>query len=161
MPPRGTGGQTDAARQTRPARDDSGGDEALTLIEQVVRRENLVAAHARVVHNGGAPGVDGMTVDELLPYCRRHWARIREQLLSGTYVPQPVRRVDIPNKGPDPAGKMEIPACVTMSHVLKYFAYGSNLCSRRLRETDAVSVFCCSRQARGPRHRTYPNRPCD
>jgi RNA-directed DNA polymerase len=67
-----------------------------------VRRENLVAAHARVVRNGGAPGVDGVTVDDLLPYCRQHWARIREQLLSGTYVPQPVRRVEIPK--PDGKG---------------------------------------------------------
>jgi RNA-directed DNA polymerase len=93
---RGTGGSTDTARQTRTARDGSSGPEALTLIEQVVRRENLVAAHARVVRNGGAAGVDGMTVDELLPYCRQHWARVREQLLSGTYHPQPVRRVEIP-----------------------------------------------------------------
>jgi len=68
----------------------------------VVRRENLLAAHARVVQNAGAPGVDGMTVDELLPSCRTHWARIREQLLSGTYVPQPVRRVEIPK--PDSRG---------------------------------------------------------
>jgi RNA-directed DNA polymerase len=67
-----------------------------------VRRENLIAAHARVVRNGGAPGVDGMTVDDLLPYCRQHWARIREQLLNGRYVPQPVRRVEIPK--PDGRG---------------------------------------------------------
>jgi RNA-directed DNA polymerase len=67
-----------------------------------VRRENLVAAHARVVRNGGAPGIDGMTVDDLMPYCRQHWARIRDQLLSGTYVPQPVRRVEIPK--PDGKG---------------------------------------------------------
>jgi RNA-directed DNA polymerase len=67
-----------------------------------VRRENLVAAHARVVRNGGAPGVDGLSVDDLMPYCRQHWARIREQLLSGTYVPQPVRRVEIPK--PDGKG---------------------------------------------------------
>ena len=67
-----------------------------------MRRENLLAAHARVVRNGGAPGVDGMTVDDLMPYCRQHWARIREQLLSGTYVPQPVRRVEIPK--PDGKG---------------------------------------------------------
>ncbi len=99
--PRGTGRGMDAVRQTRTARDESGGDEALTLIEQVVRRENLLAAHARVVRNGGAPGVDGMTVDALLPYCREHWARIREQLLGGTYVPHPVRRVEIPK----PEGK--------------------------------------------------------
>jgi RNA-directed DNA polymerase len=94
--PRGTGSGTGTGRPTGTARDDSGGTKALTLIEQVVRRENLVAAHARVVQNGGAPGVDRMTVDELMPYCRVHWARIREALLRGTYRPQPVRRVDIP-----------------------------------------------------------------
>ena len=55
-----------------------------------------------MVRNSGAPGVDGMTVEDLLPYCRQHWARIREQLLSGTYVPQSVRRVDIPK--PDGKG---------------------------------------------------------
>jgi RNA-directed DNA polymerase len=86
-------------RQAPPARTDSGGDRALSLIEQVVRRENLLAPHARVVRNAGAPGVDGMTVDGLMAYCRAHWARIREQLLSGTYVPQPVRRVEIPKPG--------------------------------------------------------------
>ena len=52
-----------------------------------VRRENMLPAYQRVVRNGGAPGVDGMTVDELMPYCREHWARIREELLSGTYRP--------------------------------------------------------------------------
>jgi RNA-directed DNA polymerase len=68
-------------------------------MEEVVRRENLLAAHARVVANGGAPGVDGMTVDALMAYCREHWPRIREELLSGTYQPQPVRRVEIPKPG--------------------------------------------------------------
>ena len=99
---RGTAGDMSPARQTRPARGDASGHEALTLIERVVRRENLVVAHARVVRNSGAPGVDGMTVDALMPYCRQHWARIREQLLSGAYVPQPVRRVEIPK--PDGKG---------------------------------------------------------
>lgn len=99
---RGTGGGTGSVRQTDTAHGDRGGDEALTLIEQVVRRENLVAAHARMVRNGGAPGVDGMTVDDLMAHCRQHWARIRKQLLSGTYVPQPVRRVEIPK--PDGKG---------------------------------------------------------
>jgi RNA-directed DNA polymerase len=51
------------------------------------------------MRNGGAPGVDGMTVNELMPYCRKHWARIREELLSGTYIPQSVRRVEIPKPG--------------------------------------------------------------
>ena len=99
---RGTSGGTGSERQAGTARDDSRGTGALTLIEQVVRRENLLAAHARVVQNGGAPGVDGMTVDDLMPYCREHWARIREQLLGGTYVPHAVRRVEIPK--PDGKG---------------------------------------------------------
>jgi RNA-directed DNA polymerase len=71
-------------------------------MEEAVRRENIAAAHARVVRNGGAPGIDGMAVDDLLPYCREHWARIREELLGGRYMPQPVRRVDIPK--PDGKG---------------------------------------------------------
>lgn len=71
-------------------------------MEEVLRRENLVAAHARVLANGGAPGVDGMTVRDLLPYCREHWARIREELLGDRYQPQPVRRVEIPK--PDGQG---------------------------------------------------------
>ncbi|MFQ5696441.1 MAG: group II intron reverse transcriptase/maturase, partial [Terriglobia bacterium] len=71
-------------------------------MEEVLRRENLRAAHARVVRNGGAPGIDGMTVEALMPYCREHWGRIREDLLSGTYMPQAVRRVEIPR--PDGKG---------------------------------------------------------
>ena len=44
----------------------------------------------------GAPGVDGMTVDVLAAYLKDHWPEIRDQLLEGTYRPQPVRRVEIP-----------------------------------------------------------------
>ena len=90
------------ARQTCPARREQTGEGTLLLMEEAMRRENIKAAYARVVRNGGAPGVDGMTVDELLPYCREHWARIREELLSGRYQPQPVRRVEIPK--PDGKG---------------------------------------------------------
>jgi len=68
------------------------------LMEEVLRRENMKAAHKRVVRNGGAPGIDGMTVEELMPYSREHWAQIREELLSGTYQPKPVRRVEIPKR---------------------------------------------------------------
>jgi len=71
-------------------------------MEEVLRRENMKAAHRRVVRNGGAAGIDGMTVEELLPYCQEHWTRIREELLSGTYKPKPVRRVEIPK--PDGKG---------------------------------------------------------
>lgn len=73
------------------------------LMEEVCARENLMAAYRRVVRNGGAAGIDGMTVEQLMAYCREHWARIREELLSGTYEPQPVRRVEIPK--PEGKGK--------------------------------------------------------
>src|SRR2546422_289097 len=43
----------------------------------------------------GSPGIDGMTVDELPEYLEQHWPAIREQLLSGTYEPKPVLRVEI------------------------------------------------------------------
>jgi RNA-directed DNA polymerase len=72
------------------------------LIEQVVQRDNLLAAYERVRANKGAAGVDGMSVDDLADFCRVHWPRIREQLLGGTYVPQPVRKVEIPK--PDGKG---------------------------------------------------------
>jgi len=68
-------------------------------MDEVVSRRNLVAAYKRVVRNHGAAGVDGMTVDELLPYCRAHWPRIREELRRGRYRPHPVRRVMIPKPG--------------------------------------------------------------
>ena len=54
------------------------------LMEEVVERENLKAALKRVRQNKGSPGPDGMTTEELLPYLREHWVRIREALLAGT-----------------------------------------------------------------------------
>ena len=66
------------------------------LMEEVCERENLVRAWQRVRGNKGAPGVDGMTIDDAKSYLREHWPNIRSQLLAGTYRPQPVRRVEIP-----------------------------------------------------------------
>lgn len=65
-------GTTGTVRQAGAARRGAAGDGELMLMEEVLRRENLVAAHARVVRNGGAAGVDGMSVDELMPYYRAH-----------------------------------------------------------------------------------------
>ena len=70
-----------------------------SLMEQVVERANALAALKRVKQNKGGPGVDGMTVGELSAYLVTHWEGIREQLLAGTYQPQPVRRHDIPKPG--------------------------------------------------------------
>ena len=66
-----------------------------TVMQEVLQPENLEAALAQVRANKGAPGVDGMTVAQLPGYLRLHWPRIKQQLLEGTYKPQPVRRVEI------------------------------------------------------------------
>ncbi|MGB7589869.1 MAG: group II intron reverse transcriptase/maturase [Terriglobia bacterium] len=66
------------------------------LMEEVCERENLREALRQVKANKGSSGVDGMTVVTLSDYLKRHWPAIREQLLSGTYEPKPVRRVEIP-----------------------------------------------------------------
>jgi RNA-directed DNA polymerase len=65
-------------------------------MEAVVEGENLKQALAQVKRNKGAAGIDGMSVDELAAYLKKHWPMIRAQLLEGTYKPQPVRRVEIP-----------------------------------------------------------------
>jgi retron-type reverse transcriptase len=49
--------------------------------------------------NKGSPGIDGMTTEELVPYLRENWVRVREQLLAGTYRPQGVKRQEIPKRG--------------------------------------------------------------
>src|SRR5450755_4412863 len=65
------------------------------LMEEVCERENLKEALKRVKANKGSAGVDGMTVQQLPRYLVKHWPEHRDQLLSGTYKPQPVRRVEI------------------------------------------------------------------
>ena len=65
------------------------------LWEKVWERQNLLTAMKRVEGNGGAPGIDGMTVKELRPYLKEHWLEIRAALESGNYRPSPVRRVEI------------------------------------------------------------------
>jgi RNA-directed DNA polymerase len=79
------------------------------IMEEVCERDNLREAFQRVKSNKGSAGVDGMTIDDLSAYLKEHWPVIREQLLSGTYKPKPVRRAEIPK--PDGGGvrKLGIP----------------------------------------------------
>jgi len=81
------------------------------LMEEVCERENCKQALKRVKANKGSPGVDGMTVNDLAGYLKQHWPAIREQLLSGSYVPQPVKRVEIP-KPDGGVRKLGIPTVV-------------------------------------------------
>src|SRR4051795_6745071 len=66
------------------------------LMEEVCGRENCKQALKRVKANKGSAGMDGMTVQQLPEYLKQHWPSIRQQLLGGTYKPQPVKRVEIP-----------------------------------------------------------------
>ena len=81
------------------------------LMESICDPENLDVAMARVIANGGAPGVDGMRVTQLEKYFERHRDRFTEELLSGTYRPQPVQRVEIP-KPDGGVRKLGIPTAV-------------------------------------------------
>ena len=115
-PPRRVGDgiaeSTGLARQACAGSTDEGGNKAWLLMEEVVSRETLLLAYRRVKRNHGAAGVDGMTVDELMPHCRSHWSGTREQLLSGTYRPQPVRKVEIPKPGGAGMRTLGIPTVV-------------------------------------------------
>jgi RNA-directed DNA polymerase len=69
------------------------------LMKEVLERANLKKALEQVVENKGGPGVDKMTVDKLKDHLWKHWPQIREELLTGKYKPQPVRRAQIPKPG--------------------------------------------------------------
>lgn len=66
------------------------------LMEEVVAQANAEAAWKAVKRNQGAPGIDGMTTEQLGDHVRKHWEAIRAKLMDGTYAPSPVRRVEIP-----------------------------------------------------------------
>ena len=66
------------------------------LMERVLARENLQRAWKRVKSNKGAPGVDGMAIEDFAEFARSNWPDIRQALRDGSYQPQPVRRVSIP-----------------------------------------------------------------
>ena len=83
----------------------AGGDDIITnfwtdnLLELIIRKDNLNKAYLQVKRNKGTGGIDGMQVDELLPYLRDHQSELIRQLREGKYKPNPVRRVEIPKEG--------------------------------------------------------------
>jgi RNA-directed DNA polymerase len=87
-----TGGDALRRGTTQPALHDD-------LMARVVDRANLQRAWKRVKANQGAPGIDGMPIEDFTAFARLHWAAIRQALCDGTYQPQPVRRVSIPKPG--------------------------------------------------------------
>ena len=65
-------------------------------MEEVVNPENYRKALQAVIANRGAPGIDGMRTEELSEHLLRHWLKIQGKLMAGTYIPSPVKRVEIP-----------------------------------------------------------------
>jgi RNA-directed DNA polymerase len=108
----GTAGVTVSVRQATTACDEHTDEQDAMTIEEVLRRENMLVAYQRVKRNKGSAGVDGMTVDELMPYLRSHWARIREEIREGRYRPQPVLLVEIPKPGGRGMRRLGIPTVV-------------------------------------------------
>ena len=70
--------------------------EPTNLMEAVVERSNMIKALVQVEKNKGAPGVDGLRVEDLRAHFAKHWGQLKQWLLAGQYLPSPVRRVEIP-----------------------------------------------------------------
>lgn len=70
-------------------------DGAENLLEAILDRNNLNKAYLKVKGNGGSAGIDGMTVDEMLPYLKEHREELLTALRNGKYKPKAVRRVEI------------------------------------------------------------------
>lgn len=92
-------------------RQETGEADGADLLERILDRENLNRAYKRVRANKGAPGIDGMTVEEALPWLREHREELLEQIRQGKYKPQPVRRKEIP-KADGGTRKLGIPSVV-------------------------------------------------
>jgi len=86
--------QSEAAAMTTPVKTLE--HSSVMLMEKIVDPDNLVRAWNKVRSNRGAPGPDGITIDEFPDHCREHWPAIKQQLLDGTYQPSPARRKSIP-----------------------------------------------------------------
>ena len=65
-------------------------------VECVVKRDNMLSAWKQVKANKGAPGIDGITIEEFTEYAHENWKGIKQSLLEGEYKPSPVKRVEIP-----------------------------------------------------------------
>jgi RNA-directed DNA polymerase len=102
----GLGASSDTATR------ENSGAEAEQLLAAVVERKNMWLALKQVERNSGAAGVDNMTVGQLRSYLREHWLRIKEELLAGSYQPQPVLKVEIPKPGSKGMRMLGIPTVV-------------------------------------------------
>src|SRR3990170_7773567 len=85
-------------------------------VEYVVKRDNMLSAWKQVKANKGAPGIDGITIEEFTEYAHENWKGIKTSLLDGTYRPHPVKRVEIPK---DNGGTRNLGIPVVMDRVIQ------------------------------------------
>ena len=83
-----------------------------SLLRKILSRDNMNEAYRKVKSNRGTGGVDKMSVDELLPYLRKHRLDLLRQIKDGKYKPSPVRRVEIPKEEKGKVRKLGIPTVV-------------------------------------------------
>ena len=81
---------------TNTAKREETAQETTSLMEAILRRENMKTAYERVVGNKGAPGVDQLTTGDLKTYLQKHWLQIKDEMLAGIYEPNLVKQVEIP-----------------------------------------------------------------
>jgi len=109
--PRGNAGAPDHGKMAENNTTDADG-QADKLMERILSRNNLNMAFKKVKANKGAGGVDGVQVDELLPYLKQHGEEITQKLRDGKFKPNPVRRVEIPKEEKGSVRKLGIPTVV-------------------------------------------------
>ncbi|MCL1849492.1 MAG: group II intron reverse transcriptase/maturase, partial [Clostridiales bacterium] len=109
--PRGYAGAPDRGKMTENNAADTDG-QTDRLLEKILNKQNLYEAYKKVKANKGSGGVDGMQVDELLPYLQQHVDGLIQQLRDGKYKPNPVRRVEIPKEEKGKVRKLGIPTVV-------------------------------------------------
>ena len=100
-----------AEAQSTDRREGKERDGASDLLEAILDRDNLNRAYKRVKRNHGAAGIDGVTVDEALPWLKEHREELLQSIRDGSYMPSPVRRKEIP-KPDGGVRKLGIPTVV-------------------------------------------------
>ena len=86
------------------------------MLDEILSKANLIQAWKKVKANGGVAGVDGITIEEFHEYVRKHWARIKQEIVDESYQPSPVKRVEIPK--PNGRGKRKLGIPTILDRVL-------------------------------------------
>lgn len=93
----------------------------ISKIERVVSDYNIQEAMKAVIRNKGAPGIDGITTEEIKGIIQKEWPKIKQDILDGKYCPSPVRRIEIPK--PDGSGVRQLGIPTVMDRIIQQALY--------------------------------------